>query len=143
MTVAIVADILGGAEILHATVETDLHLRELTRKGLPVSALPRLAAQLDITVQELARAAGISNRSSSHRSHDSRLSQAESNRLVQIARTLAYAEDVLGSTKSARGWMLHPIIALGGEVPLSLMHTSAGVSEVNTILGRIEYGIFS
>ena len=71
------------------------------------------------------------------------MTQAESDRLVAIARTLAHAADVLGSAEAARGWMQNPVPALNGEIPLNLMDTSTGVLEVNTILGRIEYGLFS
>ncbi len=144
MTVTTIADVLGGRKSLHSRVINEPELRELTRKGLPFSAVASLARELDMPDQEVARAAGISSRTfSRRRSHESRLSQAESDRLVEIARTLAYAAEVLGSTKAARGWMQHPIPALNGEIPLNLMDTSTGVREVTTILGRIEYGIFS
>lgn len=144
MTVATITDALGGAKALKSPAKSETDLRELTRKGLPVSAVAQLAKQLQISEERIANAAGIAGRTfSRRRTGTARMTQAESDRLVEIARTFAHATDVLGSAASARGWMLGPIPALNGEVPLDLMDTSAGVREVNTILGRIEYGIFS
>lgn len=35
------------------------------------------------------------------------------------------------------------LAALGGEVPLNLLDTEAGVEQVDDILTRIEYGVYS
>jgi len=144
MTITMIADVLGGRKALRSSVDSEPALRALTRRGLPVATVGRLARELEIAEPEIAAAIGIASRTfSRRRSQDARLTQAESDRLVELARTLAYATDVLGSSESARGWMTHPIPALNGEIPLHLMDTSAGVREVNTVLGRIEYGISS
>jgi uncharacterized protein (DUF2384 family) len=45
--------------------------------------------------------------------------------------------------EKASHWLQTSNRGLGGEVPLDLMDTDAGVREVETVLGRIEYGLFS
>ncbi len=41
------------------------------------------------------------------------------------------------------GWLRQPQFALGGRVPLEMLHTEAGTREVEDLLGRIEYGVIS
>ena len=144
MTVATIADVLGGRKTLHATIQTEPELRELTRKGLPVDTIGSLAKELKLPEQQIAKLAGISSRTfSRRRTHGTRLTLSASDRLVQLASVLAYGAEVLGSSDAAAKWIQHPNRALGGEVPLDLMDTSTGAEEVRTILGRIAYGIFS
>jgi hypothetical protein len=51
------------------------------------------------------------------------------------------AAHVLGANEVAR-WMNTDVPSLNGQTPLSLMTTEEGRKQVETILGRIEHGIF-
>ena len=62
---------------------------------------------------------------------------------VRSARITALACEVLGDPEKAARWLRHPNRALAGRVPLSLLDTDLGACEVEAVLGRIEYGIFS
>jgi putative toxin-antitoxin system antitoxin component (TIGR02293 family) len=53
------------------------------------------------------------------------------------------AVDVLGSQEVARRWLTHPQFGLGGAAPLDYAETEAGAREVENLLGRIEYGVYS
>jgi len=144
MTVAMIADVLGGRKALRVRVETEPDLRELTRKGLPVEVVASIAREMRLSVQDVSRVAGISARTLSRRMTDkSRLTLYESDRLVRLADVFAYAKDVLESSDSASRWLQIPNRALGGDVPLDLMDTSTGAAQVREILGRIDYGLFS
>ena len=43
----------------------------------------------------------------------------------------------------ARQWLSFPQYGLGGVVPLDYARTEVGAREVETLLGRIEYGVYS
>lgn len=73
---------------------------------------------------------------------EDKLEATESARLIRIARVLAHAEDVFGSTDKARDWLASKNRALAGQKPLQLLDTDAGTQEVEDVLGRIEHGIF-
>ena len=76
--------------------------------------------------------------------HDSgRLTPQESDAVVRIAQALAKAIDVLGDKRKGAHWLATPNRALGGESPISLLDTSAGTHEVEALLDRIEYGVYS
>jgi putative toxin-antitoxin system antitoxin component (TIGR02293 family) len=67
----------------------------------------------------------------------------QSDAVVRVAGALARAIDVLGDRKKAVRWLTSSNRALGGEIPITLLDTSAGTHEVETILDRIEYGVYS
>jgi len=60
-----------------------------------------------------------------------------------VARTVSQAVEVLGSIDKARTWLKTPNRALGCEMPLDLLDTEIGARQVEEILLRINYGIFS
>jgi putative toxin-antitoxin system antitoxin component (TIGR02293 family) len=144
MTVAAITAVLGGKQMLRRTVETDSELRVITRGGLPVGTLPVLAEKLAVERKTLARVVGISDRTLSRRIADGgRLTAEESDRTVRLARVFAMALDTFGGEEKASSWLRRPNRVLEGQPPLELLDTDAGVQSVETVLMRINYGIFS
>jgi putative toxin-antitoxin system antitoxin component (TIGR02293 family) len=136
--------VLGGRKTLKRKVESDTDLRVATRSGLPVGTLPALAAKLGVERKRLARVVGISDRTLSRRlSSAARLSPEESDRTMRLARVFAKAEDTFGDAEKAGHWLQTKNLALGDEVPLDLLDTDAGTKEVENVLYRIDYGMFS
>ena len=64
-------------------------------------------------------------------------------RLYRSARLFALALDVFEDQAAAREWLKSPQRALGNAVPLSIATTDIGAREVETLLGRIEHGVYS
>ena len=144
MTVESIARTLGGQTTLQRQVKTSADLAEITRNGLPAHALTDLAAAFSLDRRSVARAAGIAERTlSRRRSADARLSSLESDRLVRLARVFTLTAETLGDPAKAGKWLQTPNRALGGRVPFEMLDTDAGVQAVETILGRINYGVFS
>jgi putative toxin-antitoxin system antitoxin component (TIGR02293 family) len=136
--------VVGGRRTLKRRVDSDSELRMITREGLPVGSLTLLAQELVVERKTLARVVGISERTLSRRiAQDERLSVDESDKIVRVARVVAMATDTLGTIKKASLWLQTPNRVLGGETPLSLLDTDTGVRSVETILGRIEWGLYS
>lgn len=144
MTVEAITAVLGGQKTLRRKVRSDADLRLLTRDGLPVGALPALAEGIAVERKALAKVVGISGRTLSRRlAHSARLSAEESDRTVRLARIVALATDTLGTREKASRWLQSPNRVLEDQTPLSLLDTDSGVRAVETILGRIEYGLYS
>ena len=55
----------------------------------------------------------------------------------------ALAAEVLGSRTKAKQWLLSPNRALAGEVPLQWLDTDIGARQVEEVLLRLSYGVFS
>jgi putative toxin-antitoxin system antitoxin component (TIGR02293 family) len=72
-----------------------------------------------------------------------RLTPEQSDVVIRTACILAKAIDILGDRAKAVHWLSTANRALGGEIPITLLDTSAGAHEVEAVLDRIEYGVYS
>lgn len=139
-----IVEVLGGRKVLGKDIKKPDDLAELVRKGLPASAVKALAERLDMGNTVLSRKLGIPQRTLTRRlSGRSRLTAAESDRTVRLARVYATAVEMIGDEEKAVQWLLTPNRALGGERPLDQLDTDLGARAVEDILGRIAYGVYS
>lgn len=114
------------------------------REGLPPRAAERIAEYFGLTRQQIAALIGISPRTLERHQKDNKpLSSVQSDRLLRYARIAARAEEVFEDEQVAKNWLKRPNQALGGETPLGLLDTETGVEQVNQVLTRIEYGVYS
>ena len=139
-----VAEALGGRRVLGRTIKKADDLAQLVRKGLPAAAVTALAKKLDVANAVLSSKLGIPQRTLTRRlSQESRLTAAESDRTVRLARVYAQAIEMIGEKEKAVEWLRTPNRALGGERPLDQLDTDLGARAVEDILGRIAYGVYS
>jgi putative toxin-antitoxin system antitoxin component (TIGR02293 family) len=139
-----VPNVLGGELILGRPVNKSGALAELVREGLPVKSLLLLAERLDIRQAEISEKIGIPKRTLTRRlTQHARLTAAESDRAVRLAQVYANAADTLGDGDKAAAWLKTPNRALRGGRPLDQLDTDPGVREVEDVLGRISYGVYS
>lgn len=139
-----VAAVLGGKGVLGGASQKAPALAQLVREGLPAESLLRLAERLDLRQAEISARIGIPQRTLTRRlARHQRLSAAESDRTVRLAQVFANAAETLGSEEKAAEWLKTPNRALRGERPLDQLDTDPGVREVEDVLGRIAYGVYS
>jgi len=144
MTTATIAEVLGGRRVLGKAVKKADDLADLIRKGLPADSITALAEKLEIGNAALSQKLGIPQRTLTRRlSRRSRLTAAESDRTVRLARVYANAVEMIGDEAKAVEWLRTPNRALGGERPLDQLDNEVGAREVENILGRIAYGVYS
>lgn len=111
--------------------------------GLPVRELEVLRDHLDLPMDQLAPMLSISKATLHRRKAAGRLDVTESDRVVRYARLLGRAASVMESIENGRRWLAAPQVGLGGAVPLDYAQTEFGAREVESLLGRIEYGVYS
>lgn len=123
---------------------TPANLIKMMEVGLPVRELTILQASLAVPAERLAPMLGIS-KATFHRSKGagSKLNSAVSDRVVRFARLLGKAVKVFGDLEDAKQWLNSSQFGLGGAVPLDYAKTEIGAREVENLLGRIEYGVYS
>ena len=122
------------------------HPTELIRqiqKGLRFSELETLQNSIDLPFEQLAAKLSISRSTLQRRKAAGRLSPDESDRVIRYSRLLQQAADFFGDIEKARAWLKHPQYGLGGAVPLDYARTEAGAREVENLLGRMKYGVYS
>jgi putative toxin-antitoxin system antitoxin component (TIGR02293 family) len=109
-----------------------------------VKALFLLAERLDLRQSEISEKIGIPQRTLTRRiTQHAKLTPAESDRTVRLAQVYANAAETLGSGDKAAAWLKTPNRALRGGRPLDQLDTDPGVREVEDLLGRIAYGVYS
>ena len=122
------------------------HPTELIRqiqKGLRFSELETLQNSIDLPFEQLAAKLSISRSTLQRRKAAGRLSPDESDRVMRYSRLLHQATDFFGDIEKARAWLKHPQYGLGGAVPLDYATTETGAREVENLLGRMKYGVYS
>ena len=76
-------------------------------------------------------------------SQRSRLTAAQSDRTVRLARVYADAVEIIGEQVKGCSAAFTPHRALAGGRPLDQLDTDVGAREVEDVLGRIAYGVYS
>jgi putative toxin-antitoxin system antitoxin component (TIGR02293 family) len=139
-----VPEVLGGDIVLGRPMSKGGALAEVIREGLPIKSLFLLAERLNLRQAEISEKIGIPRRTLSRRlAQHSRLTAAESDRAVRLAQVFSNAIDTLGDEEKAAAWLKTPNRALRGGRPFDQLDTDPGVREVESVLGRISYGVYS
>ena len=123
-----------------ATLHRDI---ERIQAGLSFRAVQNLQNALDLPLEKIGSVLGMSRATLHRRKVQGKIDKEESEKLVRYQRLLKKAEDVFGDTASAREWLTHEQTGLGNAVPLDFARTELGAREVENLLGRIEYGVYS
>jgi len=123
----------SGPHARVSKVQAGLHFRELEA----------LRQDLGLPLDQLSEKLGISRATMHRRKAAGRLGPDESDRVARFERLLKQAATVFGDNDRARQWLNFPQYGLGGAVPLDYARTEVGAREVENLLGRIEYGVYS
>jgi putative toxin-antitoxin system antitoxin component (TIGR02293 family) len=138
-----IVETLGGRHTLKRTIGSWEDLHQLILGGLPVSTYAHVLAAFALTAQEATTIFHIPTRTLARRKKARRLGPDESDRVFRFARIATRASEVLGSEDKARRWLHRPNRALGNRLPLNLLATDAGIEQIETVLGRLEHGLYS
>jgi putative toxin-antitoxin system antitoxin component (TIGR02293 family) len=141
-TAAGVAILLGGRRVLGGIFEGDEFVQAV-RNGLPYASLEALTRALGRDVGDVGAVVGIPPRTLARRKHQRLLSPVESDRLYRLAYITNVTAATLGGMEPARLWLNRPNRALGGVPPLSLLDTDIGCRQVEDVISRLNYGVFS
>lgn len=133
--------LLGGARVLQMKRFNPFDWVSAIRRGFPSKTLDAFATNVGASNSELAAMLGLSTRALAGRRSKQRLSPAESERLLRLAKTVARAEDVFGDLSNGLDWLNTSNLSLGGVTPVSLTDTEVGSELLADVLGRIEHGI--
>ena len=137
-----VAEGLGGYSVLRRRVRSLRDLEEAVQRGLPKSALVKLAQRVcgdDARAQRALMLKVVPE--ATLRRRRGRLSTRESERTERLARVTALAEAVLATRDDARAFLATAHGRLGGRSPRDAALTELGARQVEEILRSIEHGL--
>jgi len=144
MSIAEIAEVLGGKKTFKHAVESSGDLATSIRAGLPATIITVLADRLTMHRTEVAKRLGIPQRTLTRRlSRESLLTVDESDRAARMARIIALTTEILGANEKASSWLRTPNRALGGKLPIDEIGTDPGYRSVEEVLYAIAYGMYS
>ena len=111
--------------------------------GLSFTAVRNLQDALDLPLEKIAAFLGMSRATLHRRKAQGKIARNESEKLVRYQQLVKKAEEVFGTADAAREWLTHPQPGLGSVKPVEFAKTEIGAREVENLLGRIEYGVYS
>lgn len=124
-----------------------VELPELLRvvgKGFSFSALERLQRNSGLDMDEIIGLIQMSRRTVTRRRQEGRFGPDESDRLLRAARLLGKAIALFeGDNEAANRWLRAPQTAFGGTTPLQMAKSEVGAREVETLIDRLEQGVYS
>ena len=112
-------------------------------KGLPFKELETLQEEVDLPLDRLAQHLGLARATLHRRKTSGHLNAEESDKVLRYARLLGQAAKVFGGVKGGREWLKSPQHGLAGAVPLAFAATEVGAREVESLIGRIDHGVYS
>lgn len=136
------APYLAGTRLGHSPVYAHI----AAQQGLPYSALFFLldhakalnehsfAHVLDISVRTLHR---------QRTKAEQAMPVSIGSKTLQLAETIALAQDVFGSREEAERWLQREAMGLDGHRPIDLLATPQGASMVLQFLERLQYGVYT
>jgi len=130
-------------EYIGVSPKSDLDLAEMVERGLSSESLA-LLREKGLTFTEVANLI-ISPRTLQHRKAKGiqHLTHDEADRVVRVARILAQAIQIFGSSERALGWLRTPDERLHNRTALSMLQTESGGRLVEEMLWQLREGMFS
>jgi putative toxin-antitoxin system antitoxin component (TIGR02293 family) len=119
-------------------------LLRAVKKGFLFRSLEQFQHNTSLPLDRLMDLIDIPRRTLTRRKREGRFLPDESDRLLRASRlfgrTLALFE---GDRDAATEWLTTAQPALGGSRPIDLAKTDVGSREVETLIGRLEHGVFA
>jgi putative toxin-antitoxin system antitoxin component (TIGR02293 family) len=113
-------------------------------QGFSYKSFERLLNLLELPTAELSDLLQIARRTLTRRKKAGKFPPSESERLLRLSKVLDSVVELFeGDREAAVEWLRSPNRALNGEIPLEMARTGIGAREVENLVGRLEYGVFS
>jgi putative toxin-antitoxin system antitoxin component (TIGR02293 family) len=113
-------------------------------QGFTFNTLLRFQRNVALPMREISEWLQIPLTTLNRRREQGRLHPDESDRILRATRVFGKALELFeGDAEAARRWLSSPQPGLGGAVPLTISKTDLGAREVEDLIDRLEYGVFT
>ena len=130
-------------ESIGITAEHPAELIGILKSGLPFKSFEKLRNNLDMSEKSLAKILQLTAAELQERKARGYFRRDESERLYRIARLYDRAYELFSDQKMLKCWIKMPKLALAGMSPIHYADLEPGAIEVDDLLGRLQYGVYS
>lgn len=141
-----IIEVLGGKAAWRHRPKTQLEAHEAIEKGIRWAVVYSTCTRYPQLERNLIfHTIGVSLRTVQRKEKEpnSTLTVDQGARLWKLGEVLAKAQEILGSREEAINWLKSPAVGLDQRTPIGLLTTTAGAEMVETLLQRMEYGVYS
>jgi putative toxin-antitoxin system antitoxin component (TIGR02293 family) len=124
-------------------VKSENDFINVIRNGVSREVMDHLMEVADISLAEMAAIVHTSDRTLRRYTPHQKLSEEQTERMIEMARLYGRGEEVLGSLNDFRIWMNTLLLPFGNRKPKEFLDTSLGISMIMEELGRIQHGVFA
>jgi putative toxin-antitoxin system antitoxin component (TIGR02293 family) len=131
-------------QLLGLNPQSSTELIRQLGKGFSFHTMQAFGSRSGVSLQQIASIIGTPPRTLARRKAAGRLSADESEKLLRLSAVFEKALEFFdGDREGALQWLSAPKRALENHTPLDYVRTEVGAREVENLLGRLEYGVFS
>ena len=122
---------------------TSFQKMQIVRGGVTKTYLTKLKDETSLDYDALAQALSVTRSTLINKKGDQKFSDHISERIIAVAEIYSFGYEVFEDKEKFNQWMFSPNQALSGAKPFSLMDNQFGSEEVQNLIGRIAYGVYS
>jgi putative toxin-antitoxin system antitoxin component (TIGR02293 family) len=136
--------LLGGKSIITNPIRNDLDIISLSNEGITKASLEALISHLGISKKAFSEnILDTPVKTLERKKSTDKLSKHTSSIVIEIAKVVEHAFAVFENEEKVKSWLNYPNRALNSMKPIDLFYLPTGLNMVDTILGRIEEGVYS
>ncbi len=133
-----------GSKNIGAKVENQFDFIRIANKGVHAHVISNFRNYFNISREQTAEMLNVSTPTIYRWIRENKILERNySVQLFELTSLFLFGTEVFGSNESFFKWMALPNTALGGLEPQEILEIPGGISKVNDLIGRIEYGVYS
>ncbi|HTL06781.1 MAG TPA: antitoxin Xre/MbcA/ParS toxin-binding domain-containing protein [Chitinophagaceae bacterium] len=133
----------GAAARKPANHMTAMEKLEVVKNGVSKTELEVLKEQAGLDYDTLAQGLSTARATLINIKGKDRFNFAVSEKIVGLEDIYLYGYEVFGDKERFNRWMFRKNTALGDYTPFELINNQFGREEVKSLIGRIDYGVYS
>jgi len=126
--------------VRHLTAFEKMHI---VRDGVSKKDLELLKGKAQLDYTTLAKALSVTRATLINKKRTEKFNSGLSEKIIAMTDLYSYGFEVFEDESLFNQWMAKPNKALGGQAPYDLIDNQFGREEVKSLIGRIDYGIYS
>jgi putative toxin-antitoxin system antitoxin component (TIGR02293 family) len=135
---------LGGENIVKHKIKSEMDYLIVGESGLSRESIDELTNVLGVTRKKMAEdILNVSVKTIERKSSKAKFNSQTSSHAIEIAKLVQHTYEVFQDEEKVKSWLNTPHRSLRDHAPVDLMKTMTGLRMIDTILVRIEEGIYS
>ncbi len=115
----------------------------ISKSGVTKKDLVGLKEKSSLDYDKLAKTLSVTRATLINKKPTEKFNASLSERIIGLAEIYSYGFEVFENKEQFNAWINSPNKALAGKSPYDLLDSQFGREEVMSIIGRIEYGVYS